>query len=108
MFNANYFLVVQQPVTQCFEKIKLLNEIKTMRFNENNIPRVLAIIDKLPMIREYFESYSKFHLEQEEFHFVFDHLPSQFLKEPKVCEKTFTIWKLNQGVVLNYLLYYYY
>ena len=74
--------------------IELLNKIKTMRFNENNIPRVLEIIDKFTIIPE-------------EFHFVFDHLPSQFLKESEVCKQTFTNLEIK-GVVLNYLLYYYY
>ena len=95
MLNANNFLGVQQPVNHCFKKIELLNEIKTMRYNRDNIPRVLEIINKLPMIRECFESHNKVHLEQEEFHFVFEHLPSQFLKESEVCEQTFTNLKIK-------------
>ena len=80
---------VQQPVTECFEKIKLLNEIKTMKYNNDNIDEVIKIINNLPQKVECFKNNKSFppeyEITEEAFHLVFDHIPSQFLKHHKVC-----------------------
>ena len=74
-------------MAKCFKAIKELNEIKSMKYNENNIEKVVQIIKKLP---EKYQSFDGPHppkavIREESFHLVFTHLPSQFLKHSEVC-----------------------